>query len=29
MGNDDDNLRLVGRLASGKKSRCSVSVCVG
>jgi hypothetical protein len=26
--NDDDNLRSVGGLASGKESQCSVSDCV-
>jgi hypothetical protein len=29
MNNDDDNLRLVGGLASGKEFQCSVSDCVG
>jgi hypothetical protein len=29
MDNDNANLRLVGGLASGKESQCSVSDCVG
>jgi hypothetical protein len=29
MDNDDDNLRLVGGLASKKESQCSVSDYVG